>query len=200
MPLEKILDLKMPEELIDDKRGAIWSTDTLLATFALDRGESHSTPLEGHCIHADQRQYDAGFLTAKAARPDVYRSGSMLIRAFYSSQIAWSFRPTTEEVPQVRQEGIWLPDFQAGRGRDIAAAPAANVVRIVPETTDAGETTGFEGSTEDSRSESENESDEEDEEEQEEEESEEAVTTTKPSQSAFALLAVDDGGSDETSE
>lgn len=45
MPLEKILDLKMPEELIDDKRGAIWSTDTLLATFALDRGESHSTSL-----------------------------------------------------------------------------------------------------------------------------------------------------------
>lgn len=42
MPLEKILDLKMPEELYDERQGEVWSTDTLLATFALDRGELNS--------------------------------------------------------------------------------------------------------------------------------------------------------------
>lgn len=38
MPMERILDLKVPDELLDDRKGEIWSTDTLLGTLALDRG------------------------------------------------------------------------------------------------------------------------------------------------------------------
>lgn len=38
MPMERILDLKMPDELLDDRKGEVWSTDTLLGTLALDRG------------------------------------------------------------------------------------------------------------------------------------------------------------------
>jgi hypothetical protein len=102
MPLERILDLKMPEEVMDDRLGEVWSTDSLLATLALDRG----------------------FLTAKAARPDVYRAGSMLLRAFHSSQVAWAFRPLPEEVPGALQKGLWLEGFQHSKGQDIGIIAA----------------------------------------------------------------------------
>ena len=57
-----------------------------------------------------------GFLTAKAARPDVYRSGSMLIRAFQSSQIPWCFRPSPRQIRGIEQDGIWI--VQVGGAQD----------------------------------------------------------------------------------
>ena len=58
-----------------------------------------------------------GFLTAKAARPDVYRSGSMLIRAFQSSQIPWSFRPSPNQIADIEQDGIWITQDGQQQGR-----------------------------------------------------------------------------------
>lgn len=201
MPLERILDLKMPEELVDERQGVVWSTDTLLATFALDRGmipTFHSTVGNIYSL-LTQSTYFSGFLTAKAARPDVYRSGSMLIRAFHASQIAWAFRPTIEEVPDIHQEGIWLPDFQAGKAGDIGST-ASNLTG--QEMTDAGETTGFEEVT--SEEESEVTEDETDNEEGSEENGEKVSNldtvpsaTSAHGRSAFALLALDDDGDGE---
>lgn len=198
MPLEKILDLNMPEELVDDRQGVVWSTDTLLATFALDRGRFNLSliVLNAESIRLISYHFLPGFLTAKAARPDVYRSGSMLIRAFHTSQIAWSFRPSMWEVPDIHQEGIWLPDFQAGKAGDIGSV-ASNLVAL--ETTDVGETTGFDDASSEEASEiSEGESENEDEESEEygDDNSNPGPTpsTTGQRTSAFALLALDDGG------
>lgn len=125
----------------------------------------------------------------------------MLIRAFHSSQIAWSFRPSIQQVPLARQEGIWLPDFQAGRARarDIGAVPDQAAGH---ETEDAGVTSELdEVSTEE-----ETDASEEEEEEEESDESEEAEdepdARSRPGasgKSAFALLALDDAESESDS-
>lgn len=43
MPLERILDLRMPDELLDDNLGEVWSTDTLLGSLAIERGRGSFT-------------------------------------------------------------------------------------------------------------------------------------------------------------
>lgn len=153
-------------------------------------------------VHVSLSGYiHAGFLTAKAARPDVYRAGSMIIRAFHSSQIAWSFRSSMEEVPNVHQEGIWLKSFQAGKGRAIGHS-ATDGAREDGETTEPGETSAVDDEFgTDERDESAEEDEIEDEEEEEEEDRNDAVQgsalSTAP-KSAFALLALENEGSDES--
>jgi len=95
MPLEDVLDLPCRDE---------WSTDDLLSTFAIERGAFHDI-LHLHAL----TKATLGFLTAKAARPDVYRAGSMIIRAVQASQVPWAFRPPHQgPIPGADQEGIWI--------------------------------------------------------------------------------------------
>lgn len=126
----------------------------------------------------------------------------MIIRAFHSSQIAWAFRPTIEEIPSLHQEGIWLPEFQAGKGQEIghsheAAEATEGETEGVLETTEAEEV-----STDALPDESEEDTEDEegkDADGNEEDEQETAKPSGKPavSQSAFALLALDGDGSAE---
>lgn len=127
----------------------------------------------------------------------------MIIRAFHSSQIAWAFRPTIEEIPSIHQEGIWLPDFQAGKGQEIghsheAVEATEGETEGVLETTEAEEVSTDDLSDE-SEGESEEDSEEEDDDGVEEDKQESAKPSGKPaaSQSAFALLALDGDGSAE---
>ncbi|KAK9897365.1 P-loop containing nucleoside triphosphate hydrolase protein [Cystobasidium minutum MCA 4210] len=182
MPLEEILDLKMPGELLDDRKGEVWSTDTLLGTLALDRG----------------------FLTAKAARPDVYRAGSMIIRAFHSSQIAWSFRPTVDEIASIHQEGIWIPGFQqqrqqvgAGQGFSQTITHMIGEATTGGETEEALETTEEEEVDSDGISDGEGEASSQDEEEDQDAEERTFAQPSTASRSAFALLALDGDASGE---
>lgn len=66
-----------------------------------------------------------GFLTAKAARPDLYRAGSLVIRGLQASLIPWSFRPPlvasggnshSSLSSAVHQEGIYLVSRAACTG------------------------------------------------------------------------------------
>lgn len=66
---------------------------------------------------------DTGFLTAKAARPDIYRAGSLVIRSMQASQIPWCFRPdrnpsqlvSQPEEQRIAFEGIWIKDWKRHR-------------------------------------------------------------------------------------
>lgn len=156
-------------------------------------------------------------MTAKAARPDVYRAGSMIIRAFNSSQIAWSFRADIEPVPNVDQEGIWLPRIQTESGKYIGQNVAElNVAEEGEEvgTTTMGETTALDDDDDDSEGEEE-ESDIEDRDSENESESrnleDKSAETGKATQGkggrgtgmqgAFALLSTEDPeGSEEEEE
>lgn len=55
----------------------------------------------------------SGFITAKAARPDTYRAGAMIMRFLQSGAIRWAFRPDDggEQWPDC--EGLLLKDQQS---------------------------------------------------------------------------------------
>ncbi|BGO90879.1 hypothetical protein NBRC10512_002371 [Rhodotorula toruloides] len=79
-----------------------WTTDELLAAYALQQG----------------------FVTAKVGRPDIYRAGAFILRLLHSSAIPWTFLPPSldayeQQVQRDEMEGIWLRDFvpKAGQGR-----------------------------------------------------------------------------------
>lgn len=135
----------------------------------------------------------------------------MIIRAFHSSQIAWGFRSTIEEIPTIRQEGIWIPDFQQARKQGQEIGP------IIGEITTGGETEAVETSEvdeddsdevtdeksdEESQDEEEEMDDDDEEEEEEDQAGEKTFTKPTPSRSAFALLALDggDASAEEESE
>ncbi|BGP31353.1 hypothetical protein JCM10296v2_003117 [Rhodotorula toruloides] len=127
LPLEKVLKLKHADEAwqgqeedeedefsLDSpeeraaKRDAArprWTTDELLAAYALQQG----------------------FVTAKVGRPDIYRAGAFILRILHSSTIPWTFLPPSldayeQQVQQDEMEGIWLKEFvpKAGQGRSAA--------------------------------------------------------------------------------
>lgn len=134
MPLEKALNLPTEQA---------FSTDSLLSSYAIDRGEDMHTLRVDRNIRAEPLR--AGYLTAKAARPDIYRAGSLILRAVQSSQIPWSFQPpeVASSVDQ-RQEGVWLSDWQTKSSPE----HQRNLGEIVTETEGDGGTTSLDESTE----------------------------------------------------
>ncbi|BGO98697.1 hypothetical protein NBRC10513v2_003091 [Rhodotorula toruloides] len=131
IPLEKVLKLKhadeawqgqeeeeddefsldSPEERAAKREAARprWTTDELLAAYALQQG----------------------FVTAKVGRPDLYRAGAFILRLLHSSTIPWTFLPPSldayeQQVQRDEMGGIWLKEFvpKAGQGRSAAGHEA----------------------------------------------------------------------------
>ncbi|GAA6054408.1 hypothetical protein JCM3770_002243 [Rhodotorula araucariae] len=121
LPLEKVLRLRHEDEFRDAARDEVedefsldspddrrvrrerelsrWTTDELLATYALQQG----------------------FITAKVGRPDIYRAGAYILRLLHSSAIPWAFRPPGA-LPVAGAgwgcdvEGVWLRGFTPRAG------------------------------------------------------------------------------------
>lgn len=111
MPLEVILKLRHPdlEDYAYESDGPRWTADELLSTYALSQGES-SSPSSRSLTDNPL----AGFITAKAGRPDLYRGGAYILRQLHSSNIPWGFRPPfAGDATAQDQEGIWIPNFKA---------------------------------------------------------------------------------------
>lgn len=63
-----------------------------------------------HPVEDARASLVSGYLTAKAARPDLYRAGAEIIRALQSSAILWAFKPPAQGsfVEEGASNGIWL--------------------------------------------------------------------------------------------
>ena len=187
MPLEEILQV----EKLEEDREEMWSTDSLLAALAVQRG----------------------FLTAKAARPDLYRAGSMVIRGIQASLIPWSFRPSTASSDRnavIEQQGIYLP-LSAQLGSAEAARQRLEALHTLPEEQDqqgdGSASTEAEDEDEDEDEDdrevsepSDAESESQSEDEAEEAGSPAAATPRAAVGGAFSLLAIDDGETDDDEE
>lgn len=135
LPLERVLNL--PES-------QTWCTDELLSTIAIDRGMFRSN------CGISLKWFAQGFLTAKAARPDIYRAGAIIVRSFQSSEIPWAFRPSNDNAEEPRN-GIWLPDFKRdGGGTELRDAQTETELSNIssPESERAGSSSDESGITE----------------------------------------------------
>lgn len=199
MPLETIVSL--------EKEAQLFSTDEVLSTYALNRGESQfarsgKIPTSSHSSSnwltdglSHRLVASSGFLTAKAARPDVYRAGAMIIRSFQASQIPWAFVPPgtfSSHASSSESNGIWLEDFQPSSMSDDQLEHNAE---------EYASTSGAEhlsdSAEEDAKSGSESEASSDDAEEDDEENPDNDTATVG---GAFALLGVEDSRSDDDEE
>jgi hypothetical protein len=153
-----------------------------------------------------------GFLTAKAARPDLYRAGSLVIRGLQASLIPWSFRPTTcdESALEVRQQGIYLlPSPMPSTEDDLSASKKRlAALHAMPEEQDKVDTA--ETTTEEEQGSEEGANDEEEassspsEGEEEEEDAQPAPphggSGSSAARGAFSLLSIDDSEEEEEEE
>ncbi|BGP39270.1 hypothetical protein JCM10449v2_003208 [Rhodotorula kratochvilovae] len=116
LPLEKVLRLRHEDEFHEQRREVVedefsldspedrrvrkerevsrWTTDELLAAYALQQG----------------------FITAKVGRPDIYRAGAYILRLLHSSAIPWAFRPPGPPPPGCDVQGVWLRGFKPRAG------------------------------------------------------------------------------------
>lgn len=198
MPLEKILKLRHPdldEYSFDDPPG--WTADDLLSEYATSQGTLVLLlllllllPLLAPSRLVADHPRHAGFITAKAGRPDLYRAGAFVLRLLHSSTIPWGFRPPFQgdASEQGQQDGIWIQDFKARASNADALARESELVRSGDETSGDEEDEEEQGSEEERDSE-------------EEEESEEDRKAVAAVRGAFAALMVEGGDdSDEDEE
>ncbi|KAM0746380.1 P-loop containing nucleoside triphosphate hydrolase protein [Meredithblackwellia eburnea MCA 4105] len=210
MPLERILSLTYPDgeevevenktkknefSLDDDEedfeleeeaptKKARWTTDAILTAFA-------------------QQQ---GFITAKAARPDLYRAGSVILRQLHSSVIPWGYEPPLSSSPNFRdveavveREGLWIKGFQAKSASEERWKERRPKVRG-NEDGDEEQLEGSEFETEQESSVDDSDEDEDDSDEGEESDDEEAEANENAVgaiRSVFAGLEVEGGDSEE---
>ncbi|GAA93963.1 uncharacterized protein L969DRAFT_92904 [Mixia osmundae IAM 14324] len=106
MPLERLVRLQK-----DDSHDE-WTTDRVLSSAALA----------------------AGFVTAKAGRPDTSRSAAQILRSIHAGAIAWSFLPPSR-APSNDREGLW-------EGREASVECAEEALEEEHEASEAEETDG----------------------------------------------------------
>ncbi|KAK2460105.1 hypothetical protein APHAL10511_007871 [Amanita phalloides] len=111
LPLERILALSHPNApvaSIKDKR--TWR-DGMTPSAGTSKAQAW-TAMDILIAHANAK----GWVTAKAARPDVHRAGNHILRLLAEGRLGWSFWPPGTGARTIAGEngndnGIWIPRF-----------------------------------------------------------------------------------------